>query len=185
MSQRFTKAIPLLLFVVLAIALFPLSVRVADPLATRQWDPRFDTRILLLWPDHIELRPVSTLLEVSPRPTDARYSFLIPPERLEWVRERLQAIPPNRNSGWMIQVRPHGSDKQEIRLEAIGDGYYGMIYEASSERIVPLRTRLASPGFVFVILTIYAFLCTVLFLLVRYILNLIYPIKRLQLATGQ
>jgi hypothetical protein len=185
MSRFFTKAIPPLLFAVLAITLFPLSVRIADPLATRQWDPRFDTRILLLWPDHIELRPVSMLSEVSPRPTNARYGFLIPPERLEWVRERLQETPPNPNSGWKIQVRPHGSDKQEIRLEAIGDGYYGMIYEASSERIVPLRTRLAGAGFVFVILMIYAILCTVLFFLGRYILSLIYPIKRFQLATGQ
>lgn len=172
MSRRFTNAVPWLLFVVLCIALFPLSVRIADPLATRQWDPRFDTRVLLLWPDHIELRPVSTLPEVSPRPTDAPYSFLIPPERLEWVRERLQATPPNQNSGWMIQVTAHGPAKQEIRLEAIGDGYYGMIYEASSERIVPLRTRLAGAGFVFFILAIYALLCTALFFLGRYILRL-------------
>jgi hypothetical protein len=170
--RRFTKAVPLLLFVILCIALFPLSVRIADPLATRQWDPRFDTKVLLLWPDHIELRPVSTLPEVSPRPSDAAYSFLIPPERLEWTRERLQAIPPNDNSGWMIQVRPRGSGKQEVRLEAIGDGYYGMIYEASSEGIVPLRTRLAGPDFVFVILAIYVCLCTVLFFLGRYVLKL-------------
>lgn len=172
MPRRFVKAIPLLSFVILCIALFPLSVRIADPLATREWDPGFDTKVLLLWPDHIELRHVSTLAEVSPRATDASYSFVIPPERLAWVRERLQATPPNQDSGWMIQVRARGSDRQEIRLEAIGDGYYGMIYEASSQRIVPLRTRLAGPGFVFVILSIYVLLCTILFFLGRYILRL-------------
>jgi hypothetical protein len=174
MSRRLTKAGPLLFFVVLCIALFPLSVRMADPLATRKWDPRFDTRVLLLWPDHIELRPVSTLSEVSPRPTDARYRFLIPPERLEWVRERLQASPPNRNSGRMIEVRPRGSAKQEVQLEAIGDGYYGMVYEAGSERIVPLRTRLAGAGFVFIILAIYVSLCTVVFFLGRQLWRLRY-----------
>jgi hypothetical protein len=84
----------------------------------------------------------------------------------------------------MIQVKRRGPDKQEVRLEAIGDGYYGMIYEASSERIAPLRTRLAGPGFIFVILAIYVFLCTVLFFLGRYILRLKYRLSLKYLSRG-
>jgi hypothetical protein len=50
-----------------------------------------------------------------------------------------------------MRVKPLEPGKQEIDLELIGDGIYGVVYEASNERIVPLRTRLAGPGFAFIV----------------------------------
>lgn len=53
-----------------------------------------------------------------------------------------------------MRVRPLKPGKQEIGLELLGDGIYGVVYEASKEKIVPLRTRLAGPGFAFIVLGI-------------------------------
>lgn len=44
--------------------------------------------------------------------------------------------------------------KQEIDFEARRDGYSGLIYEASEDRILPLQTRLAGPGAAFTALGI-------------------------------
>ncbi len=154
-SPRITKGIRWTLLVGSFIGLFPFSARLADPLATRRYNSSIDTRVLLLWPDHIELRRVSTLPEVSPRPEGASYSFLIPPERQTWVKARLRNEPTGGDGGWIFRIKQLGPERQRIQLEVLGDGFWGMVYEASPEKIVPLGTRLAGPEFAFVILAIH------------------------------
>jgi hypothetical protein len=144
-----------LLLLVSFVGLFPLSVRIADPLATRRFDPSVDARILLLWPDHIELRPVRSLSKISPRPADAEYTFLVPTERRAWVTSSLRNDPHSGDASWIIHLKPLGPAKQRIQLELLGDGYCGIVYEATVDGIRPLGTRLAGPGFAVVILGVH------------------------------
>jgi hypothetical protein len=138
------------------IGIFPLSLRIADPLATRKFDPLINTRVLLLWPDHIELRPIGALNDFSPRPGNAAYTFLIPRDREVWVRDRLRSYPDHaRDASWIIAVKELGPDRQRIQLEILGDGFWGMVYEANAARVIPLGTRLAGPLCGFVILGIH------------------------------
>jgi hypothetical protein len=141
------------------VGLFPLSARIAHPLATRKFDPSLDARILLLWPDHIELRPISTLNDVSPRPRNADYSFLVPKDREDWVRARLRAFDPRPDANWVIRVKDLSRGRQRIQLEIISDGFWGTVYEADADHITPLGTRLTGPGFAFVVLAVHLVIC--------------------------
>lgn len=155
-SQRTKKIAFGALLLLSFIGIFPLSIRIADPPATRKFDPSIDTRVLLLWPDHIELRPISDLNDVSPRPRNAAYTFLIPKDREAWVRDRLRIYPDHaRDASWIISIKELGPRRQKIQLEILGDGFWGMVYEANAERVVPLGTRLAGPGFAFIIFVIH------------------------------
>lgn len=146
------RAVPVVVVIVALIALFPLAVRLANPFATFTYNPAVDARVLLLWPDRIELQPIHDIAKFSPRPLNAEYTFIVPPERQAWVMEQLRAYStPTRGTSWRMRVRPIESGKQEINLELLGDGIYGVVYEASKEGIVPLRTRLAGPGFAFIV----------------------------------
>ena len=153
MSSRTLGRIVLVLLVIGSlIVLFPLALRLANPFATLVYNPAIDARILLLWPDRVELQPIRDLANFSPRPPNAAYTFLVPPERQAWVTEQLRASStPTRGTSWRMWIKPLEPGRQEIDLELLGDGIYGVVYEASSERIVPLRTRLAGPGFAFIV----------------------------------
>jgi hypothetical protein len=137
------------------IVLFPLAWRLASPFATSAYNPAVDARVLLLWPDRIELRPINELPNFSPRPPEAKYSFLIPPGRAAWVAEQLKAYAtPSSETVWQISVTNLEPGRQEVGLELFGDGFQGVVYEASKEKIVPLKTRLAGPGFAFIVIGI-------------------------------
>ena len=58
-------------------------------------DPVFgDTNVVLvLWPDHIELRRARELSGLLPRPKDAAYAFLVPQDRRKWVEEQVRNYP--------------------------------------------------------------------------------------------
>lgn len=71
----------LVAFVLALIGLFPLSIRVADPLFSRPYEARFEVPVLLVFPDHVEVRLVRSLSEVTPPQTEARYTFAIPPSQ--------------------------------------------------------------------------------------------------------
>ncbi len=156
MSLRFLSRMILPVFLVGSlIGLFPLAVRLANPFATYPWNPAIDARVLLIWPDRIELRPIRAWSDFSPRSPNSGYTFLVPAERQGWVTEQLRAYStPTRNASWHLRVKPIEAGKQEIELELLGDGIYGVVYEASNERIVPFGTRLADPGFAFIVVGI-------------------------------
>jgi predicted nicotinamide N-methyase len=129
-----------------------LAVRIANPFATLAYNPTIDARILLLWPDRIELRPIRDLASFSPLRANAGYSFVLPAERQTWVTEQLKTYStPTNGTSWRLRVKPLESGSQEIDLELLGDGIYGVVYEASKEKVVPLKTRLAGPGFAFIV----------------------------------
>jgi hypothetical protein len=156
------------IFVGCVVILFPLAVRFAAPFATFPYDSTtVDGRVLLLWPDHIELQPIRALANFSPRPPNAEYSFMVPPERQSWVATQLKAYPsPTRSASWSLRVRALESGKQEIELELIGDGIYGVVYEANQQSIIPLKNRLAGPGFAFIVFGIDFLASLSIFLLV-------------------
>jgi len=150
--MKLGKFVPILLFVGSLIGLLPLALRLANPFATFPWNPDTDARILLLFPDRIELRPTHGLQEFSPRPPTAEYTFLIPRDRQEWVTEQLRSYPtPTDRASWHLAVKSLASDNQDIQLELVGDGFYGAVYEATRDSVVPIKTRLAGPGFAFIV----------------------------------
>jgi|HubBroStandDraft_1064217.scaffolds.fasta_scaffold109621_2 hypothetical protein len=142
------------LLVVLMICSFPvlllISVRIADPFFSKRFNPRSPHIVLLVWPDHVEIRQVESISEVSPRPPNAGYVFSVPPERVAWIEEQVRKIPPpspDPDSAWLIRVRQVTRDRQQIQLEAWWKNEFrGMIYEATRNEIVPLKTRTASIG---------------------------------------
>jgi hypothetical protein len=140
------------------IALLPLSWRLADPFFTHPFSRDLHRKlpVLLIWPDHVEIRWFYDPSEISPRPSDAGYTFNIPPERQRWVQEQLRTTPaPNpKKAGWVLDVKQLGPQKQQIQLELLGDGIYGLIYEATPDKILPISTRLTGPGDAFVMLEI-------------------------------
>jgi hypothetical protein len=42
-----------------------------------------------------------------------------------------------------------------FQLEILGNGFWGMVYEANVERVIPVGTRLAGFGFAFIVLGIH------------------------------
>lgn len=136
--------------------LFPVSVRVADPLFTRPFQTgwQYSYPVLLVWSDHVEIRSFRDLSEISPRPGDAKYTFNVAPERQRWVEQEVRRIPLPKgvDAGWVIHVKQIGPSKQWIELEALGDGIRGLVYEARPDSIAPLKSRLAGPGGSFIVL---------------------------------
>jgi len=148
-------ALPWLIFLASLAAFFPLSWQIARPLATFPWKPEPNGCFLLILTNRIDLRPTAELPHFSPRPSNAQYSFLIPPERREWVLQQLRRHPtPTAGASWHLLVRTIDANTQEIELELLGDGFYGVVYRATSDTIVPVKIRDAGPGFAFVILGI-------------------------------
>ena len=134
-------------------AAFPLSMRLADRFFTFPFRKDWYQCVLLVWPDHVEARSFDDLSEVSPRPKNASYSFNVSPDRETGVREQVRKLPsPNGSAAWTIHVKQLGLSRQEIRLELMGDGITGLIYEARPDEIIPLRSRAGGPAGAFVIL---------------------------------
>lgn len=111
-------------------------------------DSNWGISVLLVWPERVEIRRVNHLSEISPRPREVPYSFLVPPDRAAWVEEQVRRYPSrNPDAGWVIQVKTLGPERQQIRLELFGDGIRGLVYEATPTQILPLYSRLTAPGF--------------------------------------
>ena len=147
------KAALVLALVASFVTAFQLSVRLVDPFFTFPFRKDWYQCVLLIWPDHVEARSFDDLSEVSPRPKDASYTFDVSPDREAWVREQVRKLPsPNGSAAWTIHVKQLGASRQEIRLELMGDGIAGLIYEARPDRIIPLRSRAGGPAGAFVIL---------------------------------
>jgi len=168
------KLILNLLFPVVAfIGLFPFSMRLADPVFTHRFHAEWKHPVLLVWPDHVEIRWFRNVAEISPRPKDSAYTFNVAPERQAWVEKEVRKIPsPNGNASWIIHIQQLGPSRQRIQLELFGDGIGGIIYETGAEAIQPLRSRLADPGGAFVFLAIDLLLCLGLWLLAKFALRL-------------
>ena len=138
-----------LLVVLTLVGMFPVSVRIADPLFSTPYDPRFPRAVLLIFPERVEIWRGQKLSEISPRPKGALYTFAVPPSRQAWVEQQVQKAPaPRPGSTWNLKIRQLGSGRQRIELEAEQDGLAGLIYDASSNEIeiVPVASRLTGPG---------------------------------------
>jgi hypothetical protein len=160
-AGRTKRIILIVLLIASFVGLFPLSARLADPLFTYPFRSgwQYQYPVLLVWPEHIEIRWVQSISEVSPRPKGAPYTFNVAPERQAWVEKQVRNTPsPNGNAAWIIHVRQLATARQQIQLELLGDGITGIIYEAGPEEITPLRSRLAGPSSSMVILGIHLLL---------------------------
>jgi hypothetical protein len=155
------------LLVLSMVGLFPVSLRIADPLLSRPFDPRFPSPVLLIFPERVEIQWITNLSKVYPRPKDARYTFEISPSRQAWVEAQVKQAPPLRpGSTWSLRIRQLGGGKQRIDLEAVRDGITGLIYDASPDEIVPVASRRIGPMGSFLFALIDAGLCCALWLLV-------------------
>jgi len=149
------------------IALFPVSLRLADPFFTRQYEPSYEVPVLLVFPEHVEVRWVKNTAELVPPTRNAAYTFAIPPDRQQWIEQQLRCSPPPRpGSAWSLRVRQLGDETQRIELEAYRDGFTGLIYDARKTSITPVAYRTAGPGAAFVYLMIDVGLSCILTMLV-------------------
>ena len=182
-SLRVKRIVPVVLLIVSFVGFFPISIRVADPFFTHPFRTgwQYPYPILLVWPDHVEMRWVHNVSEVSPRPKSGSYSFNVDPKRQSWVESKVRNTPsPNGNAAWIIQVKQLGPSRQQIQLELLGDGITGILYEARPEGIVPLRLRATGPEGAFVILAVQLLLWGWFWLLVWSIRRLLAPPGRPQ-----
>lgn len=146
------------LLIISFFALFPLSVWLADPLFTHPFPTgqQFQYPILLIWPAHVEIRLVTSIAEVSPRPANAGYTFIVPADRQAWVETEVRNTrAPRSDAAWDLRVDQLGGGRQRIRLELLGDGVNGIIYEARPDEIVPLASRLTGPFGAYTILAVH------------------------------
>ena len=158
-SLRTKRALRFAFLAVSFVGIFPLSVRLADPLFTHPFRSDWRHPVLLIWPDHVEMRWFYDVAEVSPRPKSATYTFNIAPERQAWVENKVRSTPsPNGNAVWIIHVKQLGPSRQRVQLELLGDGISGIVYEARPDEVVPLRSRVTGAGGAFVILAVHALL---------------------------
>src|SRR5260370_24923164 len=104
-SPRLRKILVITLGIVSFVALFPLSIRFSYLLFTRPFKPEWDYPILLVWPDHIEVRWTHSISEGSPRSKGETYTFNVPTERQAWGAEPVRKIRhPGPEVGLVIQV---------------------------------------------------------------------------------
>lgn len=138
-----------MLLVATFVGLFPISVRLGDPLFTCAFRTgwQYEYPILLVWSDHVEMRWFHDISEISPRPKAADYTYNVAPQREAWVEAKVRSAPaPNgADAGWIIHVKQLGPSRQQVQLELMGDGIIGWIYEVRADEVVPLRSRLAGP----------------------------------------
>jgi hypothetical protein len=164
------------------IGLFPISARLADPLFTHPFRTgrQYKYPVLLVYPDHVEMRWFHDISEVSPRSKDVGYTFNVAPERQAWVENKVRSTPaPNcGNAAWIIHVKQLGSSKQRVQLELLGDGINGIVYDAEPEKIVPSSSRLTGPAGAFMILAVHLFLWGGFWLLARLSLRLMEQRRR-------
>ena len=149
MTSRRKKIAFRVLLVATFVGLFPISVRLGDPLSTYHFRTgwQYQYPILLVWSDHVEMRWFHDISEISPRPKAADYTYNVTPQREDWVEAKVRGTPaPNgADARWIIHVRQLGPSRQQIQLELMGDGITGLIYEVRGDEVVPLRSRLAGP----------------------------------------
>jgi hypothetical protein len=175
-SLRSKKIVFRVLVAASFIALFPISVRLADPLFTHPFRTgwQYEYPVLLVWPDHVELRWFHDVSEISPRPKDSSYTFNVSPARQSRIEEEVRRTPsPNANAAWIIHINQLGASRQQIQLELLGDGITGIVYQAEPDRIVPVHARLAGPAGAFEILIVHLLLCGGCWMVVRLILFLL------------
>lgn len=160
MTSTRVEKIGFRVFMVVAfVGLFPLSIRVADPFFTHPfrtgWQHSYP--VLLVWPDHVEMRWFHDVSEVSPRPKDATYTFNVAPERQHWVEEQVRStsLPKGVDAGWVINFKQISPSKQRIELEVLGDGITGIIYEAGPDAILPLKSRMTGAGGSMIVLAVH------------------------------
>lgn len=146
-SARTRKIVFEILLTVAFLGLFPVSVRVADPLFNHPIRTGGEYPVLLVWHDHVEMRWFRDLAEISPRLKDAHYTFNVAPDRQRWVEQQVRStpLPKGVDASWIIDVKQISPSKQRIKLEVLGDGIAGLIYEANPDSIVPLKSRRAGP----------------------------------------
>ena len=158
-STRVGKIVVSVFMAVSFVGLFPISVRLADPFFTHPFRTgwQYQYPVLLVWPDHVEMRWFHDLSEVSPRPRDAGYTFNVAPERQHWVEQQVRStrLPKGLDAGWVINVKQIGPSEQQIELEMLGDGITGLIYEAEPDVIVPLKSRLTGAGGSMIVLIVH------------------------------
>jgi hypothetical protein len=82
-------------------------------------------------------------------------------------------------------VKQLGPQRQQIQLELLGDGILGIIYEATPDKIIPLRTRLTGPGGAFIALKFQVLLWGGFWLVVRLIYLLMKKYRRQFLSVSQ
>ena len=168
-SLRAKKIARISLLIASFVGLFPILVRLADPLFTYPFRTgwQYQYPILLVWPDRVEMRWIHEISEISPRPKSTAYTFEVAPERQAWVESKVRSTPsPKGNAAWIIHVKQLSPSRQRIQLELLGDGITGIVYEANAETILPINSRLAGPLSSLMILAVHLFLWGGLWLLV-------------------
>jgi hypothetical protein len=144
------KLLVALLFLGTCAALFPLAIRVADPMTHLPVTSRPGVPFPVLVIDG----GVPAIVTVDPGavpPLPRGASYLVPRGREAEVERRLNAGD-TRDGSWRLRVEHLGPARQHIELYWISDGYFGGAYEATATAIVPRYRKLTGAGFAFIVL---------------------------------
>jgi len=147
--KPFLKRVFICIFVFLIVLVIAYRVAETQSRMPYSQEPAFDKTnvVLVLWPEHIELRQASDLSDLLPRPRNAAYSFLVPEEKRRWVEEQVRDYGDSPEVGWYIDIRQIDADRQRIEVDRVGRHRMGLIYEATPNGVVLLQTRAHDPIF--------------------------------------
>ena len=138
------------LMIALAISffmLFPLALRLSDPLFTHAYERSSFDPVLLVCPDHLEILQLHEAGDSKGWANETGCTFQVAPSNPAHIEKSIHGVlsPTPRKSGWVVHVKQAHDGRQRIDLFLLGDGVAGMIYDVQDEQITPLRTRLTGP----------------------------------------
>ena len=122
--------------------------RLADPMTHAPVGDR-SFPVLVVSADTARVHMVANPSDIPP-PTPGT-SYLVPPEKASYFERYIREHDaPLTDSNWVLRVFPLSSDHQRIELFLMGDGYWGGVYDATSEAVTPRFRKIAGPGFALV-----------------------------------
>ena len=137
-------------FVGSSTVMLPKAFRIAEPMTHTPID-EFDGPfpILVVSGNEASVVMSETPYEIPLPPAGA--SYLVPIDRVDEIERYIRAHDTTLgDSAWVLDVKQLSADRQRIELYRMGDGFWGGVYEAMPEAIVPQYRKVAGPGFAFV-----------------------------------
>jgi len=152
-----------LAMVVTFVLLIPLSWWISGSVFNHPFENRPSDPVLLVCLDHIEVLHWSDTNGTRDKSLHPECTFQVNASKQAWVENEVRGLPspaPGK-SRWTVQIRQLGPEDQQVDLELVGDGTTGLIYEAKSGGVTPLKTRYAEQAGALVAISINACLWAV------------------------
>ncbi len=107
--------------------------------------------VLVMYGDEPRFLELVDARHIPPLPHGATY--LLPQDKREIIDRYLRDDDDTRYKGagssWVLSITQVASDRQRIELYRGSDGFFGGVYEATSNTVQPLYRKITGPGFAF------------------------------------